>query len=83
LSTASLPLLNQNAFWSVWLPELGDLAALLVGVLRLHRLDDTGGLRLADELAVERVVDRGRAADDLAVVVDRLAALRREELLDR
>ena len=64
-------------------PELGDDAALLVRALRLHPGDDAVGLRLADRRAVERDVDRGGAADDLAVVVDRLAALRREELLDR
>ena len=37
----------------------------------------------ADRLAVEGDVHRGGAAGDLAVVVDRLAALRGEELLDR
>ena len=83
LKTLLLPLWNQNAFWSVWPPQqLGDRAAR-VGPLRLHRGDDAVGLGLADRHAVERDVHRGGAAGHLAVVVDRLAALRGEELLDR
>ncbi len=63
-------------------PELSDGAAL-VGAVRLHRGDDAGGLGLADRLAVEGHVHRCGPAGHLAVVVDRLAALRGEELLDR
>src|SRR3954454_14403598 len=64
-------------------PQLSDGAGRLVGAVRLHCRDDAGGLGLAHGLAVEGDVDRRRTTGDLAVIVDRLAALRGEELLDR
>src|ERR1700722_1047384 len=71
LNTASLPLLNQNAFWSVWPPQSSATTGF-----ELY-------LPLADGLAVERDVDGGGATEHLAVIVDRLATLGGEQLLDR
>src|SRR5205814_6679144 len=64
-------------------PKLSDGAARLVGALRLHPGDDAARLRPSNRRAVERDVDGGGATEDQAVVVDRLAALGREQLLDR
>src|SRR5579864_1826529 len=60
-------------------PELGDDRLRLA----LERGEDAVRLRRPDGLAVERDVDGRGPAGDLTVVVDRLEALRGEELLDR
>ena len=51
--------------------------------VRLQAVDDALALQHADRVPVERDVDGGRPALDLAVVVDRLDALRGRGLLDR
>src|SRR5579862_238116 len=64
-------------------PQLGDRRLAVVLPFSLETGEDAVRLRLADGLAVERDVDGRGAAEHLAVVVDREAALRREQLLDR
>ena len=46
LKTASFPLLNQNAFWSVWPPQSSATTGLLLYLPRLQRGHDALGLRL-------------------------------------
>src|SRR5213076_2093355 len=58
--------------------QLGDDGA----VLALQGVGDERSLEDADRVAVERGVQHRAAALDLAVVVDRLDALRRRRLLD-
>src|SRR5260221_860651 len=59
--------------------ELGDDSTLL----GLQGVGDGRALEDADARVVERHIERGRAALDLTVVVDRLDALRTGGLLDR
>ena len=81
---SSLPLLNQNAFASVGPPQswartpFGPYVPFAFIPARTPRACMT-----PDEGSVERDVDGAGAADDLAVVVDRLATGCRELLLDR
>ena len=78
-----MPLLNRNAFASVGPPQSCATTPFgAVRPLRLHAGENAQGLQAADEVAVERHVDGAGAADDLTVVVDRLAADGRELLLD-
>src|SRR5439155_23946518 len=64
-------------------PERGDDGLRTVLPIRLETIDDALPLQHADRVAVEGDVERGSAALDLAVVVDRLDALLRRRLLDR
>src|SRR5215211_2288055 len=61
----------------------GDDRVLAVLPVRLQALDHALALQNADLLALERDVDVADAADDLAVVLDDLCALRLRRLLDR
>ena len=80
LRTESYPPLNRNAFASSWPPFS---SATTAPFLPFRRVGDGGALQHADRVAVERRVQHGGAALDLAVVVDRLDALRGGRLLDR
>ncbi len=63
-------------------PELRDRAVRLVRAVLLHGAEDAERLLATHVVPVERDVDGAGAADDLAVVVDRLAAHCGELLLD-